>query len=240
MNVGGVFKQSNSTLSQKAAPLSYFQSDFRKLDGCLATLWLRMNQKMFYVLFHFILKGLNCLSIYLTFLDRFSIFVWHIFMLSIEKVCWFWSMAAFSTFNLIFNLQSFLRRICFWSFVGWCILQFWCKILPKTTMLCAFYPSDWSKDFNPQHIIQRWNLWHYNFCFKGYDSQGTTRHMFDAFSVHYDNMHLISLSLSLSCHIVYYLAFEDGILFVRRMWTTVREFDFWSNSLLYFAHVWCK
>lgn len=90
----------------------------------------------------------NSLFIYL-FSTEPLFFILHFLWLTVEKIYCFPSVAAFPTCNLIFNLQSFLRRICFWSFLGWCLLQYWCKILPKTTILRAFYSSDWAKDFNP-------------------------------------------------------------------------------------------
>ena len=71
-----------------------------------------------------------------------------------------------------FYLQSFLWWICFWSFLGWCVLQFWGKILSKVAMLCTFYSSNWSKNFTSQYPFQRSSFWHYGLCSEGSSGQG--------------------------------------------------------------------
>lgn len=139
--------------------LSLKQSKFYfVLESCIIVLLLIGFQETGWTPCHIVAKdeSENILCVVPLYLKRFSFysylfifsreilyFYFTFFMLPVENICWF------STFNLIFNLQSFLWRICFWSFLGWCILQFWCKILPKATILCAFYSSDWSKDSNP-------------------------------------------------------------------------------------------
>lgn len=51
------------------------------------------------------------------------------------------------------EMQPFIWWICFWSFLGWCLLQLWFKILSKVTVLCTVYSSNWSEGFGPQLLI---------------------------------------------------------------------------------------
>lgn len=46
------------------------------------------------------------------------------------------------------TLQPFLWWICFWSFMGRCLLQLWRKVLSKITVLRAFHSSNWSEDLS--------------------------------------------------------------------------------------------